>query len=119
MTSSTRTLAICTAATVTACVVAHAYQSSGGIRFVLKDLPFRLENDPTSARNAPETMAGGVAVLDYNRDGRPDIFLTNGANLATLQKDSPKYSNRLFRNNGDGTFSDATGPSGLAGTGYD
>jgi hypothetical protein len=31
-------------------------------------------------------MAGGVAVFDYNRDGRPDIFFTNGANLATLQE---------------------------------
>jgi hypothetical protein len=31
----------------------------------------------------PATMAGGVAVFDYNKDGRPDIFFTNGANLAT------------------------------------
>jgi len=64
-------------------------------------------------------MAGGVAVFDYNRDGRPDIFFTNGANIATLKKDSPKFSNRLFRNEGQGVFTDVTKQAGLAGTGYD
>jgi len=64
-------------------------------------------------------MAGGVAVFDYNRDGRPDIFFTNGANIATLKKDSPKYRNRLFRNDGNGVFTDVTEAAGLAGTGYD
>jgi enediyne biosynthesis protein E4 len=64
-------------------------------------------------------MAGGVAVFDYNRDGRPDIFFTNGANIATLKKDSPKFSNRLFRNEGGGVFTDVTRQAGLAGTGYD
>ncbi len=64
-------------------------------------------------------MPGGVAIFDYNRDGRPDIFFTNGANIATLKKDSPKYPNRLFRNDGNGVFTDVTETAGLAGTGYD
>jgi len=64
-------------------------------------------------------MAGGVAIFDYNRDGRPDIFFTNGGNIATLKKDSPKYRNRLFRNDGNGVFTDVTEAAGLAGTGYD
>ncbi len=64
-------------------------------------------------------MAGGVAVFDYNGDGRPDIFFTNGANIATLKKDSPKYRNRLFRNDGNGIFTDVTEAAGLGGTGYD
>jgi hypothetical protein len=64
-------------------------------------------------------MAGGVAVFDYNKDGRPDIFFTNGANIATLKKDSPKYSNRLFRNEGHGVFTDVTKEAGLGGTGFD
>ncbi len=89
------------------------------IRFELKSIPFQLENDATPARNAPETMPGGVAIFDYNGDGRPDIFFTNGANIATLKKDDPKYRNRLFRNDGNGLFTDVTDGAGLAGTGYD
>ncbi len=64
-------------------------------------------------------MAGGVAVFDYNGDGRPDIFFTNGADLATLKKTSPKYSNHLLRNDGNGVFTDVTAQAGLAGTGFD
>jgi hypothetical protein len=90
------------------------------IRFSLQTLPFRLETDETlDAPHVPATMIGGVAVFDYNKDGRPDIFFTNGANIRTLIKDSPKYSNRLFRNEGHGVFTDVTEKAGLAGTGYD
>src|SRR5580704_1632173 len=96
-----------------------AAKAPSPIRFELKKIPFRLENSETPARNAPETMPGGVAIFDYNGDGRPDIFFTNGANIATLKKDSPKYSDRLFRNDGNGVFTDVTAAAGLAGTGYD
>ena len=89
------------------------------IRFELKKIPFRLENSETPAKNAPETMPGGVAVFDYNGDGRPDIFFTNGANIVTLKKDDPKYRNRLYRNDGNGVFTDVTDAAGLAGSGYD
>jgi hypothetical protein len=89
------------------------------IRFSFQAIPFRLENDETPFHHVPAAMAGGVAILDYNKDGRPDIFFTNGGNLATLKKDSPKYWNRLFRNDGNGVFTDVTKESGLAGTGYD
>jgi enediyne biosynthesis protein E4 len=96
-----------------------AASSTSPISFELQKIPFRLENDETPARNAPETMPGGVAVFDYNGDGRPDIFFTNGANIASLKKDSVKYSNRLFRNDGKGVFTDVTAAAGLAGSGYD
>lgn len=94
--------------------------SSPRIHFSLQSLPFRVETDETlKTPHVPATMAGGVAVFDYNRDGRPDIFFTNGANIETLKKDSPKYFNRLLRNDGHGVFTDVTEKAGLAGTGYD
>ncbi len=86
----------------------------------MKQLPFRLDsNESLTARNVPETMAGGVAVFDYNGDGRPDIFFANGADLATLNKTSAKYADRLYRNDGNGVFTDVTNQAGLAGTGFD
>lgn len=93
--------------------------ASSPIRFMYQRSPFHLENDETPAKNAPEAMGGGVAMFDYNGDGRPDIFFANGANIKTLKKDSPKYRNRLYRNDGDGKYTDVTSEAGLAGTGYD
>jgi hypothetical protein len=89
------------------------------IRFELTLLPFRLDSNESQSRNAPESMAGGVAVFDYNGDGRPDIFFTNGADLATMKKSSPKYYNHLYRNDGNGHFTDVTEQAGLRGTGFD
>ena len=112
--------AVCTAAIVTGVLLCVAAGSAvSPIRFTLSRIPFRLENGEIVARHVPATMAGGVAVFDYNKDGRPDIFFTNGANLATLRKDDPKYRDRLFRNDGGGKFTDVTDQAGLAGTGFD
>jgi len=89
------------------------------IRFTYQPIDFKLDSSETKEYHAPETMAGGVAVFDYNNDGKLDIFFTNGADIKTLHKDSPKYSNRLFENDGHGHFTDVTEKAGLAGTGYD
>src|SRR5579863_4506669 len=112
-------LAVCTFLLIACGLWLSAAPAASPVRFELRQIPFRLENDETAARNAPESMPGGVAIFDYNGDGRPDIFFTNGANLATLKKDDPKYRNRLFRNDGNGVFTDATDQAGLAGTGFD
>ena len=82
-----------------------------GLRFVL-------ENNPTPRKHMIETMAGGVAAFDYNGDGRTDIFFTNGAAIPSLEKESPKYWNRLFRNDGGMKFTDVTEAAGVAGAGY-
>jgi enediyne biosynthesis protein E4 len=89
------------------------------IRFAFQPIPFTLDSCETAERHAPETMAGGVAVFDYNNDGHPDIFFANGADIRTLKKTSPKYFNRLFANDGRGHFTDVTDKAGLRGTGYD
>jgi enediyne biosynthesis protein E4 len=79
---------------------------------------FLLENNPTAQKFMIETMPGGVAVFDYNGDGLPDIFFTNGAAVPSLQKTSPKFQNRLYRNDGNRHFTDVSAQAGLAGEGY-
>jgi len=72
-----------------------------------------------------ETMGSGVALFDYDNDGRLDIFLVNGAPIAdptakgTIpQKTGPQYWNRLFHQRPNGSFEDVTEKSGLQGVGY-
>ena len=93
--------------------------ADGPIRFEFLPIDFRLDSSETPERHAPETMAGGVAVFDYNNDGKLDVFFANGADIHTLQKNSPKYWNRLFENDGKGHFKDVTEKAGLRGTGFD
>jgi hypothetical protein len=100
-------------------LAATSENTAGAIRFVYRPIPFTLDSCETPERHAPETMAGGVAVFDYNNDGKLDIFFTNGADIRSLKKTAPKYFNRLFRNDGNGHFTDVTAAAGLAGTGYD
>ncbi|MCW5980255.1 MAG: CRTAC1 family protein [Bryobacteraceae bacterium] len=89
------------------------------IRFSCRRTGFLLENCETEMKYAPETMAGGVAVFDYDNDGDLDIFFANGAEMPGFKKSSPKYWNRLLANDGRGNFTDVTERAGLAGTGYD
>ncbi len=81
-------------------------------------LDFVLQNNPTPRKHMIETMSGGVAAFDYNNDGRADIFFTNGASIPSLEKDSPKFFNRLYRNDGGMRFTDVTSEAGVAGAGY-
>ena len=79
----------------------------------------------TSKKYLIETMGAGVALFDYDNDGRLDIFVVNGAPLvdptpvgAVPQKSGPKYWNRLFHQKTNGTFEDFTEKAGLKGVGY-
>src|SRR5579872_5770028 len=81
-------------------------------------LTFVTDSSPTQNKNQPETMVAGVALLDYDNDGYLDVLVVNGAAIPSLQKESPKYWNRLYHNNHDGTFTDVTEAAGVAGIGY-
>lgn len=81
-------------------------------------LHFTTENSPTPNKNQVETMVAGVALFDYDGDGYLDIYLVNGAAIPSLNKESPRYWNRLYHNNHDGTFTDVTEKAGVAGAGY-
>jgi hypothetical protein len=79
----------------------------------------------TTKKYLIETMGSGVALFDYDNDGRLDIFVVNGAPLSdptpkgTIpQKAGPRDWNRLFHQRKDGTFEDVTEKAGLQGVGY-
>ncbi|MBO0798228.1 MAG: tetratricopeptide repeat protein, partial [Blastocatellia bacterium] len=61
-------------------------------------LDFTLRNGATPRKYQVETMTGGVAVIDFDNDGWPDIYFINGAELPSMKKISSAYWNRLFRN---------------------
>jgi hypothetical protein len=86
-------------------------QRSSGIDFVL-------DNGTTPDKTVIEAVLGGVALLDFDNDGRLDVFFTNGARIPGLVKDDPRFWNRLYRNQGDGTFRDITERAGVRGEGY-
>jgi enediyne biosynthesis protein E4 len=79
---------------------------------------FTQQNSPTAHKHLIETMPGGLAVFDYDEDGKLDIFFTNGAAIPSFDKSPAKYHNRLFRNLGNWKFEDVTAKAGVAGQGY-
>src|SRR6202158_5678580 len=87
-------------------------------------IDFVLQNSPTPQKYLIETMPGGVALLDYNGDGLLDIFVVNGGHVdspmkapESFNRHDPRYWNRLYRQNRDGSFTDVTEQAGLADAG--
>src|SRR5579859_1859542 len=111
------------------CVFALVAATTPGSAPVLELKPprgidFTLQNSPTPQKYLIETMPGGVALLDYNNDGLLDIFLVNGGRITNpmqlaekFDRKDPRYWNRLYRQNRDGTFTDVTVQAGLANAG--
>jgi hypothetical protein len=99
------------AATVPSPIAFEEIAARAGLRFTT-------DSCPTPNKNQPETMVAGVGLIDYDNDGFLDVYLVNGAAIPSLRKDSPRYWNRLFHNNRDGTFTDVTEKAGVQGEGY-
>ena len=85
-------------------------------------IAFTHANSATASKYLVETMGGGVALLDYDNDGRLDVFFTNGAKIldpmppgGRPDKSDPMYWNRLYRQAADGTFTDVTEKAGVTG----
>ena len=85
-------------------------------------IDFTQQSSATSNKYLLETMGGGVALLDYDNDGRLDIFFTNGARIddpmpegTRPDKSDSKYWNRLYHQNSDGTFTDVSEHAGISG----
>jgi len=86
---------------------------------------FRNRSSHTSKKYLIETIGAGVALFDYDNDGRLDLFLVNGAPVSdptpkgTIpRKTGPEYWDRLYHQKPDGTFEDVTEKAGLQGVGY-
>ena len=79
-------------------------------------IDFRHVHGGTGEKYFVETMGAGVAFLDYNNDGRLDVFAVNGGTLPGYAGPPPR--NRLFRNAGGGRFSDVTRFAGVGQTAY-
>lgn len=98
-----------------------AGKASGGappaVRFEdrasLSGLGFQYEPGKARRRDLPETMGGGLAVFDFDRDGWMDLYATQGGRFPPPE--GVPCADRLFRNRGDGTFEDVSERSGIAG----
>ena len=77
---------------------------------------FRHEDGATAMQFLPEVMGGGVAWLDYDRDGYPDLFFVQSGPFPPDPSKPP--TSRLYHNNRNGTFSDVTATAGIVTPGY-
>jgi enediyne biosynthesis protein E4 len=78
-----------------------------------RGIAFHFKNGLTDLHQIPETMSGGVALIDFDGDGWLDVYALQGGTFPP-PADRAEFGDRLFRNTGDGRFVDVTASAGLA-----
>ncbi len=100
------------------CALRPAASSEPRVQFVNvareAGITFKHENGASKEKLMPETFGAGVAWIDFDNDGLPDLFFSNGADLA---HGKPSPGNVLYRNLGNGKFEDVTKKAGVSGNG--
>ncbi len=79
-------------------------------------IAFHHDNAATPEKYLPETMGSGCAWIDYDQNGLLDLYLVNGA-ATRIYKPQHRLRSALYRNNGDGTFTDVTEGAGVCAEG--
>jgi enediyne biosynthesis protein E4 len=101
--------------------VSFAWQAPAAITFSdatrQAGINFKHENGASREKYLPETMSAGALIFDYDNDNWPDIFLVNGGSF-TDRSAAAAARHRLYHNNKDGTFKDATDASGIVVSGF-
>ena len=77
-----------------------------------------VNGDEATKKYIIETTGSGVAILDYDHDGWPDIYLVNGNALEPTTAQNKNPTGHLYHNNHDGTFTDVTRAAGLTASGW-
>ncbi len=78
-----------------------------------RGLVFTFDNGKSELRQLPETMSGGIGLIDFDGDGRLDVYAIQGGRFPP-RSPAPAFGDRLFRNGGDSRFEDVTTSSGLS-----
>lgn len=101
-------------------LIASTRSQAGEPRYRLSDMidgsgiGFRHVSPPSQKAHVHLLFGAGVGWADYDRDGWPDVFFTQGQGWAGVKEwRDPDHSNRLYRNRGDGSFADVTQDAGL------
>jgi hypothetical protein len=78
------------------------------------DFAYTSNNHFTGRKFFPQPMCGGIALIDFDGDGKLDIYFTNGSRMPEYDRPDPTFHGCLLRNRGKGRFEDVTAKAELS-----